>query len=218
MFELVREAKDILQTADIDWGICGGLAVDLFHGNLTRKHLDLDICVFWENRGDVINLMKDTGWMIYEYCGGGKSHLIHNADEQEFPNNNLFCVKGNNKALHLTYLGDNMYEHSMDQIEQRELDFLDFLFNRREGNCLILPGNHGIKRELSKAFCIYEDIPYLSPEIVLLYKSMESEREDYEHDFNITIGALDSERKTWLVNSLKVSFPQGHNWLNLING
>jgi hypothetical protein len=56
-----------------------------------------------------------------------------------------------------------------------------------------------------------QGIPYLAPEIQLLYKAKNPRPKD-EADFILTLPALNGERRHWLKNALTVIYPQ-HPWL-----
>ncbi len=61
-----------------------------------------------------------------------------------------------------------------------------------------------------------DGIPYLAPEIQLLYKAKEPRPKD-EADFFRTLPLLDSERRSWLTQSLSLVHP-GHRWLRWLEG
>jgi len=42
------------------------------------------------------------------------------------------------------------------------------------------------------------EIPYLAPEICLLYKSTELDRDGYQQDFALAYAKLDDEARAWL--------------------
>ena len=67
-----------------------------------------------------------------------------------------------------------------------------------------------IKRELNKAILFSDGVPYLSPEMCLLYKSTDTEREGYQQDFELACKAMNSEQREWLKNALLRLNPQGH--------
>lgn len=48
---------------------------------------------------------------------------------------------------------------------------MEFLFNQRDEQFLILSEDNKIKRNLSNAVIKKDEVPLLSPEVVLLYKS-----------------------------------------------
>jgi hypothetical protein len=59
-----------------------------------------------------------------------------------------------------------------------------------------------------------EGIPYLAPEIQLLYKAKAPRPKD-EADFVKTLPALSQERRRWLKTALTMVHPQ-HSWLDLL--
>ena len=69
-----------------------------------------------------------------------------------------------------------------------------------------------VRRELSRAVLDYHGIPYLAPEIVLLYKSSEHTKEAYEHDFNLAAPRMKDDQKQWLADALNTCYPDGHPW------
>src|SRR5207249_508141 len=90
---------------------------------------------------------------------------------------------------------------------------LEILLNEREGDEWRFRKHLSIARPLSLACLRTESgIPYLAPEIALLYKSSAGRDED-EADFEVVCGALDGERRNWLRRALEVYAP-GHRWLD----
>jgi len=62
-----------------------------------------------------------------------------------------------------------------------------------------------------------EGVPYLRPEIQLLYKAGSSEiREKDNTDFQNTLPYLLLKEKEWLRTSLTRQFPEGHAWLEFL--
>jgi len=65
---------------------------------------------------------------------------------------------------------------------------------------------------MSKAILWRESIPFLAPELVLLYKAREFEREWFQFDYENTIAEMDDERIAWFNNGLDVLYPGGYLW------
>jgi len=105
-----------------------------------------------------------------------------------------------------------MFKCDIEHVEQKELDYIEFLFNKRSGSHFLYGRNEDIKREIDKAILYYYNIPYLAPEVVLLYNSAEKVRDDYEHDFMVVTTKMNDDSKAWLVNSLDLCYPDGHAW------
>ena len=60
-----------------------------------------------------------------------------------------------------------------------------------------------------------EGIPYGRPEIILLFKAKHADRPKDEADFTAVLPKLDSVRRSWLVDALRLVHP-GHPWLDRI--
>ena len=58
-----------------------------------------------------------------------------------------------------------------------------------------------------------ENIPYLAPEICLLYKSTDTERKGYQQDHDLAIQRMNIEQIKWLSESLSALYPDGHKWI-----
>lgn len=70
-----------------------------------------------------------------------------------------------------------------------------------------------IRRPFERAVCCNADgIPYLAPEIQLLYKSNSIRPKD-QIDFDAVVGFLDKDARAWLRNSLAMMNPN-HVWLS----
>jgi hypothetical protein len=58
-------------------------------------------------------------------------------------------------------------------------------------------------------------IPYLAPEIVLLFKAKHAARGKDAADFARALPLLDGQRREWLADALRVVHP-GHDWITLV--
>ena len=66
---------------------------------------------------------------------------------------------------------------------------------------------------MNKAILYENGTRYLAPELLLLYKSTDTERDGYQQDFELSISKMSQEQKQWLNRSLKIMNPDGHKWL-----
>ena len=179
-----------------------------------RSHGDIDISAFWEDRNAIIEYMQSKEWTVYEACGGGVVHLIDNIDNQKYIKRNIFCVKACCTFFHTEPCGEDMFKYEIDHIEQSQLDYIEFLFNTYNEKGFVYARNSNIIRTLDKAILKNDSIPYLSPELVLLYKSTDIMREGYQLDFDVTISHLSEDSKQWLINAFNIMYPDGHIWLS----
>jgi len=157
--------------------------------------------------------MQSQGWIVYEAMGGGKIHLITNTDDQKLIKLNIFCVKEDCPFFHAEHIENGIYHCDIDHVEQKNLDYIEFLFNKRNISDFIYSRNNEIKRKLDKAILHQGNISYFSPELVLLYKSTDITRIENRQDFDTVIPHLSDESKEWLRNALIMAFPDGHEWI-----
>ncbi len=220
---MIRELNDYLAKADIDWAICGGDAIDMFVGKQTRDHKDIDVAVFWDEREQLLTYLLQGNWRIFE-PENGLLREVTNLQNDYRKKDNLWCILNSSSAYYIEKDHGDFYQITTSRKQQVSLDFIEFLFNDRDGNSFLYKRNHNIK--LGNAILHdFNGIPFLAPEMVLLYKSVftryldSSRPEDismvncYRHDFNMSLPLLTIEQKYWLKNALLVCYPDGHEWL-----
>lgn len=220
----MKEVKTLMDRIGARWAICGGDAIDLFVGRDTRLHKDIDIAVFWEDRKLLINNFINNGWRIFE-PDNGLLREITSIENDLYTEDNLWCIKSDVNSYDIENIHGDFYKIVTDRKHQDKLDFIELLFNSYEDDLFIYKRNSNIR--LAHAIqCTQEDVPYLAPEMVLLYKSiftryLESEREsdiemiaNYRHDFDVSTPLLNDEQRNWLKNALSISYPNGHEWLS----
>ena len=216
MNRLVLECNDFLKDGGFDYAFCGGFAIELFCGKVLRSHGDIDIAAFWDDRDKIILYMKLLGWKVYEMCGGGLAHHIKDISDQKKLKRNIFCFTEGCELINLHPTDEaDMFRLDFDHRGQKKLNFIEFLFNDERNENFLYARNHDISLPMDKAILYKNSIPYLSPEIVLLYKSTDIEREGYQLDYDLAIQAMSAEQKIWLKNALKTMNPYGHKWLEI---
>jgi hypothetical protein len=147
-------------------------------------------------RSDQLHLQRHfAGWYLY-VAHGGALHPWREGDYLNMPFHTIWAYKPN-----------NLPPHTPDM----EAD-LEFLLDDFSGDEWRFRRGPTITRPLSKVIMrTAEGIPYLAPEIALLYKAREYRAED-EADFSNAVMQLDDERAAWLAQALDASLP-GHEWL-----
>lgn len=201
-----------MSSVHFTWAVCGGFALDLFLEKDIRAHSDIDICVFESDRENVLDYMLKNNWLVYEFRGQGKVRPL-NASLSSETGRNLMCTNGECDIVKFYPCEDKgllWYEFFHTGI--KELNYLEFLFNTADEDYFVFDKNQGIKRELSKAVLFNNGIPYLAPEIVLLYKSSRSENAEYHYDFEQTYPYMNDEQKMWFSKGLDALYPNGHIW------
>lgn len=213
-----------LSNINLDWAVCGGDAIDMFVGRKTRDHKDIDIAVFWDQRDRLLAYLLQGNWRIFE-PENGLLREITCLDDDLKRNDNLWCISRGSAAYQIDRKHDRFFNITTSRKHQDSLDFIEFLFNKRIGNQFIYKRDSNIKHSHA---ILHDDsgIPYLTPELVLLYKSIFVRYIDsslpsdmdmvkcYRHDFDVASPMLSGQQKYWLASALKLSYPHGHEWLD----
>jgi hypothetical protein len=183
-----NEALKLLSSAQFRWWIAGGWALDLFVGSWTRPHEDLDIGIL---RRDVPRLVDSMpGWELFEAKDGRLQRLDRRTPESDV--HSLWCRP----------------------IGQREWT-LELLLDESEGNSWVFRRERSIRRALDSAIAHTTDrIPYLVPEIQLLYKARRTRPKD-DADFHRVAPCLDSSARAWLRDAL-ARLDARHDWLHAL--
>ena len=217
MNKLVAEVHELLKNGGFDYAFCGGQALDMFLGYESRTHGDVDICAFREDRDRIIRHMQPLGFDVYEMLGGGKVHRITDLSDQN-QQKNIFCMRGNCPLVKLYPTDESgIYWMEFFHIGETEPDYIEFLFNDRTQGVFEYQRNREITLAMDRAVLFSGGIPYLAPELILLYKSTDIEREGYQQDFELAYRKMDASQQAWLRNALSREYPDGHKWLDAIS-
>ena len=212
MNQLLLKANDFINKVNIPWAICGGFALDLFLEREIRTHSDIDICVFEKDREKIFQYMLQNNWRVYEFRGQGKLRPLDTGSISE-TGRNLMCINGNCNFVKLfPCKEENFMYHEFIHSGIKEFNYLEFLFNVIDEEDFVFDKKRGIKRELGKAILFNSGIPFLAPEIVLLFKASRSENPKYQYDFIQTYAHLNDEQQSWFSQNLDILYPNGHKW------
>jgi len=188
----VTEIYKLFFTIPIKWGIAGGWALDLHLGKQSRVHDDIDVIILREEQLTAYNHLSGD-WMLYKAENG----KLVPWQEGEFlkTTNDIWATKSSSSPW--------AFQIMIVETEQQSWIY------RREKS---------IRRRLEDIFLRTDDeIPYLRPEIQLLYKGGSSKvREKDFNDLQTMLPYLLPEQRDWLKMTLKRQFPTGHPWLDYI--
>ena len=164
------------------WWVAGGWAIDLHLGQQHRPHKDVDIAVLRRDQRDLRSCF--SGWSLQKVLKG--------ASQPWWPNEMLQL------PIHEVHA-------------EREAEHLEFLFNESAEDLWVFRRNPSISMPLERVSRrSAEGVPYLCPEIVLLYKAKAPREHDLE-DFHRACETLDTDAKQWLAAALNTCHP-GHEW------
>jgi len=215
MNHILLEAHMFFKNGNFPYAICGGFALDLFTNTDMRVHSDIDICVFEEDKESIYKYMKNEGWTVYEFHGSGIVRLINDISDLERSRRNIMCVKSTCELVEF-FSCDKGKDYFLHEFEKDKgissFNYVEFLFNKVADNYFVFNNNNKTLRDMSKAILRRNDIPFLAPELVLLYKAREAERKWFQYDYENTITKMDDERIDWFYNGLDILYPSGHVW------
>lgn len=189
-FAVPKQVANLMQDFRAPWYIAGGWAIDLFVGQVTRAHGDIEIAIFRRDQLQIQNYL--AGWTL-QYAappaGSGAVETWQLGQHLQQPIHEIHAVRSSGEQMQLEILLDEV-----------------------EGDYWVYRRNTEITRPLALAEITSSDMPVLSPEIVLLYKANNMRGLD-NADFERVLPFLDVERRDWLKEALKICHP-GHIWIS----
>jgi hypothetical protein len=181
------EVAERLAGVDAPWCVVAGWALDLFRGQMTREHEDLEIAV---PAGKFDLIRAALAGFEFEVVGSGHRWPLDSA---------AFQV--------------------MNQTWVREPDTgvyrLDIFREPHDGDIWICRRDRRIRLPYEQIIVTSPDgIPYLVPEIVLLFKAKHDRAKDHA-DFASVLPLLHPTRRAWLAAALARVHP-GHRWIKAL--
>lgn len=212
--KLLDDLCNHLEDMDVEWHLCGGFAIDVYLGTITRKHKDIDITLSFDDMRGCIQYLKSKGWEIDAPVGNQRLVSVEFAlEHKELYFDNIWCYKKGADFIK-TEKTDGVFKYvNFIEREQKELDFIEVLFNKIENGVFYYQKNYNIKISTDMAFIKKDKISILAPEVILLYKSRNHENKDYKKDFDAVINRLEKERYNWFINAMNIAYPEGHPWI-----
>lgn len=188
-FGPVRTLAGELAGLACPWFVSSGWALDLFAGAPSRHHEDLDVVVARDDQLHLQRHLLARGWRLHEVVDG--SYVAWEPGATVAPTSHQVHAR------------------------RAEGEFIDFLFEPREADQWLFRRQLDIRRPLAEVTLSFEGIPYLAPEVVLLFKARpweDERRAKDQSDFERTLPRLDAGRRRWLLRTLAALKPD-HPWL-----
>ena len=178
-----RDIADRLAGVEAPWAVAAGWALDLYRGATTREHEDLEIAVPIGRFAEIRDALPD---LAFEVVGSGRRWPVGSAAFE---------------VMVQTWGRDN------DGIYR-----LDVFREPHAAGTWVCRRDERIRRPYDEVIARTPDgIPYLVPEVVLLFKAKHDRPKDHA-DFEGTLPLLSEEQRTWLADGLARVHP-GHVWL-----
>ncbi len=169
------------------WWICGGWALDLFLGRETRRHDDLDVAVLRRDQPTLFRHLRD--WDV-RYATPQHALEPWDGEHLEPPIHGIWARRSNETTAPWT---------------------CEFLLNEHTDQHWIFRRNEGVTRSLDEVGMERDGVPFLCPEIVLLYKAIEPNPKN-EADFVAVRPHLTQSGTRWLREALEV-IDSRHPWV-----
>ncbi|ADD44700.1 nucleotidyltransferase domain-containing protein [Stackebrandtia nassauensis] len=179
----LNEIRAVFDGTPVRWWVAGGRVIDAVTGT-AREHGDVDVAIAREDLDIVRERVPD--WQLWHAHSGSLQPL--------FP-------------------GDPLMEGREGLWVRRDATqpwILDLLLSPTDGVDWIFKRDHSIRLPLSEAVIRIDDMPYLAPQCVLLYKARHMRDKD-RRDFDVTLPHLDTAARAWLATALDKHLP-GHEW------
>lgn len=181
-----RTATERLADADFPWCVAAGWALDLFLGRQTREHGDLEVAV---------------------------PHSLFATVPQRFPELDFYVPQGEGRLAPMTaenLTGDSHQTWGYDRAAG--VWRIDVFREPHDGGTWICRRDESIRCPYADIIARTADgIPYLGPEVVLLFKAKATRPKD-RADFDNALPHLTDAQRTWLGSALTTVHPS-HEWL-----
>jgi len=186
--DALRAVRALFHDYPRPYWVAGGWALDLFAGRVRRPHSDVDVVVLARDLDQVAKTFITPRPLVEHPETGDRRAWAHG--EQLIPGPNALVFP------------DHMHACPI-QILLAASDADEWVYHRGRGT---------IRKALDEiTFTSPDGLPYLAPEIVLLFKSRGGRPKD-NNDFADVVHLLDPDRRRWLLDRIAPRYPE-HPWL-----
>ena len=182
----------LLRGVSTPWCVVGGWALDLFRGEQTREHEDLEIAVPQAGFDEIAQRLDGLDFFVP--CGEGRLVALEGAGDHFF-------------GSHQTWGRD----HTTGNWR------VDVMRDPHEGDTWICRRNRTIRRPYEELIAYTSDgIPYELAEMTLLFKA-KHRREKDEEDFAGAAPLLDPTARAWLRDTLIDLYGADDPWVSRLD-
>src|SRR5215470_12830337 len=192
-----QEVARRLAGTSVPWAFAAGWALELFLGSVNREHEDIEIAVPQRNFDELQRAL-----LPYEFdLVGSVPNLTPAGRKWPVSDRRAF------EMTHQTWLREPATGVYRLDVFREPGDENEWVFRR----------DPSIRRPCAEVVRHTADgLPYLAPEVVLLFKARWSSLPKNEGDLNRTLPLLDAASTSWLRESIEQVHP-GHEWLDRLD-
>lgn len=169
------------------WWIAGGWAIDLFLGRKTRPHADLEIAILAADQPALAALLHAWDRRV---AAPGAAFVPWDGKHLQAPYHQIWARQG-------TFPADTPDAFSSDPT------MLDFLIEVHVGAVWHYRRDARIRRPVEDFGALRDGVPFVRPEIALLYKAKAPRFKD-ERDWERAAPHLDAAARDWLREALAI--------------
>lgn len=170
---------------DVWWAVAGGWAIDLWLGEQTRDHHDVEVVVRRRDQ-HLVHAALSVEWELFALDPPGSGWRPWSGVPIDAP---AFQLQARSSS--------GEFDVFTEEVDERQWYFRRDRRITMGSDQVIVPSASGI--------------PIVRPEIQLLYMARSSELKN-EHDFALARPRLTPEAAAWLTDALRITLP-GHHWL-----
>ena len=184
------EVANALRGCDCPWWIAGGYAIDAFVGAFDRRpHGDVDVGLLARDQHCVRACL--AGWEAWCADPPGALRPWGEGETITEPVHDVWLRPGRSEPWRIA-----------------------LVLNSHVGDTWVYRRDERVRRPLGELVWWLDGIPYLVPEVQLLFKAKTVRAKD-QQDFSEAVPLLDDSQRHWLRRALEVAHP-GHDWLSRV--
>lgn len=181
------EVFEIFRDCRAPWWIAGGYAIELAAGRPLRDHGDIDVLLLRRDQLAVQQALP--GWEWHAADPPGTLRPWRQGELLPAGVHDIWCRPGPDEPWRI-----------------------QFMLDEAAGGDWVSRRDERIRRPIAGVgFRTADAIPYLAPEIQLLYKANGRRPKD-EFDFTAALPMLTSFQRQWLIDALSLAYGPGHPW------
>jgi Aminoglycoside-2''-adenylyltransferase len=183
-----QELAEFLASFARPWWICGGWALDLFLDRETRRHDDLDVALLRKDQVALFDYLR--AWDLHYAT---PAHALEPWDGRPLapPIHGIWARRSTEANAPWT---------------------CEFLLNEERNGEWLFRRNEAVRRPLEEVGDERDGVPFLRPEIALLYKAAEPTPKN-DTDFALVVPHLSREASFWLLAALE-RCDDRHPWID----